>query len=115
MGLSVDFTDDGSVEIVAPTPEGAIRLATACSGRAILCVDYPKRDVALDPAALVVLVPTDEAPTSLCGELHSRSGPLADWLRIPPLPIEPILDDKVRAAIASWITESSSPDLRRKK
>ena len=106
MGLSVNLTDDKSIEIVARTPEAAIRLASACSSRSLLCLCRPESDHALDPAVLILLEPTDRAPASLAAELHSFSGPLADWLRIPPLPLVPELNKSVRTAIESWVAES---------
>jgi hypothetical protein len=104
LGLSISLTADQSIQISPRTPEATIRLAAACSSRAILCLDEEGREqTALGSAVLILLAPNDEAPKSLAAELHSRTGPLADWLRISPLPLVPELDRYVRAAIGSWL------------
>ena len=113
MGLLVTLRDDKSIEIETRTPEAAIRLASACSSRSLLCLDRPEGNRASGLAALILLEPTDKAPTTLAAELHSYSGPLADWLWIPPLPLVPELDSRVRTAIGSWFAEGSALDMRK--
>jgi hypothetical protein len=107
LGLSVNLAQDGSTNIVAGTPEATIRLASACGSRSILCVDSGTSPE-LGAAVLALLAPNDQAPTSLAAELHSRSGPLADWLWIPPVPLVLELDPCLRAAIGSWLAEAST-------
>ena len=106
MGLSIKLTNKKSIEIEARTPEAAIRLASACSSKSLLCLDRPEGSHVSGPAVLILLEPTDRAPTPLAAALHSCSGPLADWLWIPPLPLVPELDRNVRTSIESWVAEA---------
>ena len=83
----------------AKTPESAIRLAMQCAAGALFGFVPDDRIGGDYEAILTFLRPADEAPTYLAAERHSRSGPLADWLRIPPLPIVLELDTDSCAAL----------------
>lgn len=85
----------------AKTPESAIRLAMHCAAGALFAFVPDDRMGGDHEAVLTFLRPTDEVPTALAAERHSRCGPLADWLRIPPLPIVLEIDPDSRADLDS--------------
>ena len=105
LGLSV--SSQGEVVTVTPaTAEGAIRLATLCASRAMLCLGRGSPPGIERGALVVALRPIDAGRTDLATETWSSRGALADWLRTPPLPMLPILTVRVRSRIAAWLAES---------
>ena len=106
LGISVNVEKDGSIAIIPRTPEATIRFASACASRNLLCLHFDDDLYASNDSYLVLLAPSDTAPCGLPANVHSRSGTLSDWLRIPPLRLVPELSQDVRSAIALWLRES---------
>jgi len=94
-------------QLNARTPEALIRLSAQCAAGALLAFIPDDNLGGKNEAVLSFLRPTDEAPASLAAERHSRSGPLADWLRLPPLPIVLNLTLESRTALdAVWASSA---------
>jgi hypothetical protein len=82
----------------ALSPESAIRLGGHCAAGCLLA--FVPGEFSVGPEAhLVLLRPSDEAPTKLVAERHSRSGSLAAWLQLPVVPIVLELSKQDRAAL----------------
>lgn len=114
MGLTVNISTNNAISLNARTAEAMIRFASACSSRNLFCLNFSDDCYSHADAFLVGLTPPDKAPCLLPAEVHSRSGPLAEWLRIPPLRLVPDLTQEIRVAIENWINDSSKILLRTK-
>jgi len=111
LGLSVSVTKDGLITVNPKTPEATIRFASACSSRNFLFLNIVDDYYASSDSCLIVLAPSDTAPCDLPADVYSRSGPLADWLRIPPLRLILDISPEVRAAIDLWLREAQQNKL----
>ena len=104
LGLSVKLKR-GVVIIRADTPEAAIRFSTACVSRRILCVREEDSAASMKDCSLIELAPPKQPSPALPLQRHSGSGPLADWIRVPPFPVVLELDLNVRQELMRFANE----------
>jgi hypothetical protein len=102
-GLEVNL-EKGALWIEPSSPEATLRFSALMAQGSTVTLD-PESGPAGDRPALHILLnePSNEA-TEMLAVTHSRSGALANWLRIPPLPTFPQLDNGLRKSVFEWWT-----------